>query len=202
MAHGSEPVELSKRHYEDRDDNNAIVIMHINWGRKWSCGEYENAQIHKLSFQKLLSNGEPSDEPAFEIETPSRLFVNDAFTQYTYLLESAKYAIVGYDIKVARSSTDVGHLVAKEDDLLDGGEALGGTFTAREDKVTYIGHFGVDCYQQPMPWRYHISGSDAFKAYVEDFRELYPFVKDIPVSFNLFSTETMGLTYTLDSNDF
>ena len=197
-AHADGIIELSESSYKEYGENSALLILQINWGRRWGCGGYENAQIHKLSFRKILQNGQLSDETSFELESPSRLFVKNEFLPYAYIIKPGQYAMVGFDIKVAKSSTDVGHLIAKKSDLIKETKTVGGIFTAVENKATYIGHFGLDCYQQPIPWRYHIDGREEFKKYVEGFRKQFPFARDIPVSFNLFSTSRFGQPYSLD----
>ncbi len=197
IVHSGGLIELSESAYKEHQANSALLIVQINWGRKWGCGEYENAQIHKLSFNQSSTNGQFDSNNSIIFETPSRLFVKDEFVPYAYIVEPGQYALVEYDIKVARSTADVGHLLAKKGDLFKNGNAVGGTFTATKGKATYIGHFGLDCYQQPIPWRYHINGRVEFEKYVEGFRKRFPFVRNVPVSFKLFSTSILGQPYSL-----
>jgi hypothetical protein len=196
-AHSDELIELSESNYKKYGAENALVILQINWGRKWECGQYENAQIQRLSFMPFPVDSQLGTDGAFELESPSRLFVKDEFVPYAYIVKPGRYALAGFDIKVARSPTDVGHLVANKTNLLKDGKAVGGTFTATKGEGTYIGHFGLDCHEEPIPWRYHIDGREEFEKYVSGFRKRFPFVQHVPVSFKLFSTETLGQPYSL-----
>ena len=70
----AEPADLDEATY--RADLGVILIQ-INWGRTWNCGQYENAQLQALTFTKS-----PADRPdgvSLELETPSRLFVDNEF---------------------------------------------------------------------------------------------------------------------------
>lgn len=61
----------------------------------------------------------------------------------------------------------------------------------------YIGHFGVDCNGEPMPWRFYVDGKKEFASYVDGFHKRHPFAKDTPVTFSLFETEHFGHHYEL-----
>ena len=159
------------------------MLLEANWGRRWDCAGLDNAQLQSLTFAQR-ANG-----PALELKTPSRLFVDNSFKPYALIVKPGEYFLVGFDIKIAKSSTEVGHLVGEELD--------GGSFTVAAGEFVYIGHFGLDCTAQPMLWRYYIEGKDEFERYAAGFRERFPFVGDTPVQFRLFDTTLFGSEYSL-----
>lgn len=189
----AEPADLDEATY--RADLGVILIQ-INWGRTWNCGQYENAQLQALTFTKS-----PADRPdgvSLELETPSRLFVDNEFLSYAYVVQPGDYLLTAFDVKVARSTTEVIHIKGTRDNLIKGGKPVGGSFTVNPGEVVYIGHFGLDCGAEPFLWRYYIEGRSEFERYIEGFRQKYPFVKHVPVQFRLFSTQVLGSPYALD----
>lgn len=189
----AEPADLDEATY--RADLGVILIQ-INWGRTWNCGQYENAQLQALTFTKS-----PADRPdgvSLELETPSRLFVDNEFLSYAYVVQPGDYLLTAFDVKVARSTTEVIHIKGTRDNLINGGKPVGGSFTVNPGEVVYIGHFGLDCGAEPFLWRYYIEGRSEFERYIEGFRQKYPFVKHVPVQFRLFSTQVLGSPYALD----
>ncbi len=189
----AEPADLDEATY--RADLGVILIQ-INWGRTWNCGQYENAQLQALTFTKS-----PADRPdgvSLELETPSRLFVDNEFLPYAYVVQPGDYLLTAFDVKVARSTTEVIHIKGTRDNLIKGGKPVGGSFTVNPGEVVYIGHFGLDCGAEPFLWRYYIEGRSEFERYIEGFRQKYPFVKHVPVQFRLFSTQVLGSPYALD----
>lgn len=49
--------------YLNNKATNGVVLMDVNWGRRWSCGGYEYAQLISLAFDKL-----PIDQINNEVE--------------------------------------------------------------------------------------------------------------------------------------
>jgi hypothetical protein len=187
------PVNLSEENYKA---NLGVIIIQVNWGRTWKCGQYENAQLQALTFTR--SPIKKSDRVSLELETPSKLSVDNKYLPYAYAVQPGEYILTAFDVKVARSTTDILHINGNEDNLIKGGEPVGGMFTVNPGEIVYIGHFGLDCGAEPFLWRYYIDGRSEFESYIDGFRRKYPFVKDIPVQFRLFSTKVLGNYYTLD----
>jgi len=133
-----------------------------------------------------------------ELETHSKLFVNNKFLPYIYVVQPGEYHLTAFDVKVARSATDVMHIKGTKDNLIKEGKSIGGVFTVNPGEIVYIGHFGLDCGAEPFLWRYYVDGRSEFENYVNGFRKKYPFVKDVPVQFRLFSTKILGRQYKLD----
>lgn len=190
----AEPVNLSEETYKS---DLGVIIIQINWGRIWKCGHFENAQLQALTFTK--SPIDKSDEVSLELETHSKLFVDNKFLPYAYVVQPGEYLLTAFDVKIARSATDITHIKGTKDSLIEEGKPVGGTFTVNPGEIVYIGHFGLDCGAEPFLWRYYIDGRSEFESYIEGFRYKFPFVRDVPVQFRLFSTESLGSTYALDN---
>ena len=173
-----------------------VILMQINWGRTWDCGQYENAQLQALTFTKSPAN--TPDGISLELETPSRLLVENEFLPYAFVVQPGEYLLTAFDVKVARSTTDILHIRGTKNDLVEAGKPAGGSFTVNPGEIVYIGHFGLDCGAEPFLWRYYIEGHADFKRYIDGFRQKYPFVKHVPVQFRLFSTQVLGSPYALD----
>lgn len=192
LVFAAEPVKLSAGVYKS---DLGIIIVQINWGRTWKCGHYENAQLQALTFTKSPVD---SKEPVLlELETPSKLFVDNKFVPYVFLIQPGEYILTAFDVKVASSRSDVGHFTGSKDSLIKDGKPVGGSFTVNPGEIVYIGHFGLDCGAEPFLWRYYIDGRQEFEKYIAGFRRKYPFVKDVPVQFRIFSTLLLGNPYSL-----
>ena len=192
LVFAAEPIDLNEKSYKTKL---GIIMTQVNWGRSWKCGQFENAQLQALTFSKL-PNGEPGEE-SLELGTPSRLFVDNKFLPYAYVVQPGEYFLTAFDVKVARSRTDVLHINGSQDNLIKEGKPIGGAFNVKAGEIVYIGHFGLDCGAEPFLWRYFIDGREEFEKYVAGFREKYPFVKGTPVQFRLFSTKMFGGSYSL-----
>jgi hypothetical protein len=191
-VHAADLIHLSEKSFNPEQ---GVVIVYINWGRTWKCGSYENAQILELTFRKMPLEQSTSQ---LELVTPSRLMVNPRFERYAYVVAPGEYALTGFDVKVARSVNDVGHFIGDESNLIKEGKPSGGTFNVNAGEVVYIGHFGLDCAVEPFLWRYYARERSDFELVVTKLRESYPVLRDVPVTFRLFSTEMLGKPFSLE----
>lgn len=191
-AIAAEPVNLGEETYKA---DHGIVIVQINWGRTWQCGGFENAQLEAMEFSRLSADSH--DSATFALETPSAVSVDNKFLPYAFVVHPGEYALTAFDVKVAKSATDVGHFKATKDNLIRDGQAVGGSFTVGPGEIVYIGHFGLDCGAEPFLWRYYIESRDEFERYVDGFRQKYPFLKNLPVEFRLFSSQVLGNPFSL-----
>jgi hypothetical protein len=188
----AEPVVLSADTYKD---DLGVLIIQVNWGRTWKCGQFENAQLQALTFTKS-----PVDAPepvSLDVETPSKLFVDNNFLPYAFVIPPGEYVLTAFDVKVARSVSDVAHITGSKDNLIKDGKPLGGTFTVNPGEIVYVGHFGLDCGAEPFLWRNYIEGREDFERYVNGFRKKFSFVTHVPVQYRLFSTQLLGNPYRL-----
>jgi hypothetical protein len=189
----AEPVSLSADTYKA---DLGVLVIQVNWGRKWKCGQFENAQLQVLSFTKS-----PIDTPesvSLDLETPSKLFVDNKFLPYAYVIQPGEYVLTAFDVKVARSVRDVVHIKASKDNLIKDGKPVGGTFTVNPGEIVYVGHFGLDCGAEPFLWRNYVPSREDFESYVGGFREKFPFVKHVPIQYRLFSTQFLGYPFSLN----
>lgn len=188
----AEPVSLSADTYKA---DLGVLVIQVNWGRTWKCGQFENAQLQALTFTKS-----PLDAPelvSLALETPSKLFVDNKFLPYAFVIQPGEYVLTAFDVKVARSVTDVAHINGSKHNLIKDGKPVGGTFTVNPGEIVYVGHFGLDCGAEPFLWRSYIDGRGDFEKYIGGFREKFPFVRQVSAQYRLFSTQLFGNPFAL-----
>lgn len=195
--------KLKSRSYKKNKATMGVVLMDANWGRRWGCAGYDNAQLTALQFE-LIGNDEVSADDKYAsivVKPKSRLFVNPVFLNYGFLVRPGEYGLTGISIKVARTRSDVFRLVADREKLVSDGVYHGGTFHVDAGEVVYIGNFGLDCLESPILWRYYTEGAENFAGHVEEYKRKYKFLKDSDVVYRLFDTENFGYEYALPSAD-
>jgi hypothetical protein len=192
LVTAAEPVSLGADTYKP---DLGVIIIQANWGRTWKCGQFENAQLQALTFTK--SPFDTSESVTLDLETPSKLFVDNKFLPYAFVIQPGEYVLTAFDVKVARSVSDVAHIKGSKDNLIKDGKPVGGTFTVNPGEIVYVGHFGLDCGAEPFLWRNYIQSREDFERYVAGFREKYPFAKQVPLQYRLFSTQFFGNPFAL-----
>ncbi len=175
-----------------------IVLLAVRWDRHWKCGGFENAQLRVIGFDKLpsakLSDGDDQD---LILDDAPRVMTKPIFENYAFLVEPGEYGLSRLEIKVARSVSDVGFLKVPRSKFLAEGKSLGGSFSLVAGEVVYIGHFYLDCKQQPTMWRYYPDGRDGFDGYLSSLKKAYPALDTSKVLFRLFQTKEFGHDYAL-----
>jgi hypothetical protein len=194
VVHAEDVQELTEKNFKASKGSKSVLVLNVNWGRKWGCAGLDNAQLERLSFKRM----HPAPAASIDLTTPSRLAVRDAFVPYALLIAPGDYALDSFDVKVARSVSNVGHITANN--LSENGKGIGGKFTVAAGEIIYAGHIGLDCKVEAIPWRYYVEGRAAFEKYVAGFRKQFPFLKSIPVQYRLIATKGFGETYTLDGD--
>lgn len=195
VAVAAEPVSLDESTYKS---DLGVLVIQVNWGRAWKCGPFENAQLQALTFTKSPSDaGTPT---SLELVTPSKLFVDNKFLPYALVIQPGEYALTAFDVKVARSKTDVAHIRGSKENLIKDRKPIGGTFTVNPGEVVYVGNFGLDCGAEPFLWRSYLDGRKDFERYVAGFRAKFPFAKQVPVHYRLFSTQLFGHPFALEDS--
>jgi hypothetical protein len=190
---------VTKDTYLNTQSTKGIALLDVNWGRRWGCGGYENAQLISLTFDKLpMSQLDNDAKPTLVLHSPSRLIVDPVFLNYAYSLEPGEYAISAISIKVAESSSKVGFLTARRETLYSEGKPVGGTFTIRPGEAVFIGNFYLDCTYAPTLWRYHSDGRAAFQSQIQEYEDSFPFLDLSNVQFRLFNTKEFGNDYELE----
>lgn len=190
--------KLDQEIYSKFKDEKGTVLVAVNWGRLWGCGKFENAQLEKLGFESGKATID-SESPGSEIllESPSRVFVDNKFVDYGFIVEPGEYYLSEFSVKVAKSSSDVGYHAAGKDDLVKNGKPEGGMFTVNTGETVYIGHFFLDCYYEPVPWRFYPDGRDAFEEYKRDIKKQFPYIDESSIKFRLFKSKYFGHDYEL-----
>lgn len=175
-----------------------VVLLDANWGRRWNCAGFENAELRGIAFDRLPLAKRANDDPAdILIAQPPNLASRPAFENYALLVAPGEYALSAFSIKLASSASNVGYWVANRSDLLKEGKILSGTFKVGAGETVYIGNFYLDCYQRPQLWRYYTEGTENFKTHLGQYRQKYPFINFEHVVYRLFETESFGHPYTL-----
>lgn len=189
---------ITKDAYAQTSRTNGVVLMDINWGRWWSCGGHENAQLIALAFDRLpVRTLEDEAEPSLVVHSPSRLMVDPVFLNNAFSLEPGEYALSAVSIKVADSVTKVGFLTAQRSKLYKDGKPIGGTFIVKPGETVFIGNFYLDCAYGPTLWRYYPEGRTAFDKQVAEYKKSFPFLELSDVKYRLFKTSEFGRDYEL-----
>ncbi len=186
-----EPTALSKDTYKTEL---GVIVLQVNWGQTWDCGQFENAQLQALTFSQIGKSGGTS----LELK-PSSIFSKNVFIPYAYIVPPGKYFLTTFDVKVTSSVNNIFHIKGDKDNLVKDSKPIGGSFNVNPGEIVYLGHFGLDCAAEPFLWRYYIEGRDDFERYIEGFREQYPFVREIPVQYRLFTSQMFGNSYSLQN---
>lgn len=190
--------ELTEENYQMSKGKMSVVLVAVNWGRQWGCGKYENAQLVSLTFELFPNSSAVVDGySSLELKTPSRLFIKPEFVNHAFILTPGQYALTSFSVKAAKSRNDVGHFNATKKDLVKEGIPNGGTFTIGAGEVVYIDNFFLDCYYNPVPWRYYSEGRDGFSRHVAEFKQQYKFLGDKEVTYRHFKTKNFGNDYEL-----
>lgn len=194
--------QLTAKKLNEYKDSKGVILLAVNWGRKWGCGKYENAQLINLSFDLMSDSGaKRNSDSKIVLKTPSILMVNDEYKDYGFIVDPGEYAITGVKIKVAKSVSDIGYFEAGPEKLLKDGKPEGGTMVVNAGEVIYVGHFFLDCYEDPTLWRYYPDGQEAFKSYKSAIEKKYPFLKKEDIKFRLLKTSVFGIDYVLEQVD-
>lgn len=176
-----------------------IVLISANWGRNWGCGGYDNAQLQLLGFDKVEADAKPlRQRPELVIQgTQSGNAAQIPFSNYVFLVDPGDYEFSLYMIHVARSLSQTGDFMGDRKSLFQDGRSKVGSFKVAAGEVVYVGHFGVDCMQAPMPWRYYPETRKDFEQYLNKVKQQYPDLDTSNVIFRLFETTMIGKPYTL-----
>jgi hypothetical protein len=189
---------FSSSAYAEGANTKGVVLVSANWGRKWKCGRFENAQLKSLSFDKTGTPKEGNDEKAdLVLEDSSFLPAPPRFINYAYIVEPGEYLLSAFSVKAAQSVSNVGYLNTARSNLIIDGKSKAGSFTVSAGEIVYIGHFFLDCAQDPVPWRYYPSDKGDFNQFLSGIKKEFEALDIEKVKFRLFDTTTMGNPFTL-----
>lgn len=174
------------------------VLLDANWGRKWKCGAYENAQLVSFGFDRMpVAVSAKNKNPDIVVGTSSLITVKPQFVGIAMLVPPGEYALSSFKIKVAESVSKVGYFAAGPNHLLRDGKPLAGSFKIAAGETVYVGNFGLDCLQQPTLWRYYTKDKVNFQKQLAEYKAAYPFLDISSVQYRLFETTTIGSAYEL-----
>jgi hypothetical protein len=184
-----------------------FVVLSVLWKRYWGCGAFENAQLRSFGFDRMPLQTNADDKPDDLLIEGSRLYAEPRPVDYVLAVEPGEYALANYVVKIALSSSSVGYggktrSKLYHDDTVPPSisqtyKPIGGTFDVKAGEVVYIGHFGVDCYREPIIWRYYVEDRDGFEAFRKTIKAQYPYLDVNAMQYRLFKTSTFGSDYSL-----
>ena len=184
---------LNESQYSNSASKQGVILLSVNWERKWSCGGFENAELRSLGFD-LMPESYTSDTQAPDLVLNG---FGSGSINYTFLLKPGTYAISYTSVKVAKSVNGVGYLTAHRSTLVEAGAPKGGTFDVKAGEVVYIGYFALDCTNKPMAWRYYIEEKNDFIEYIKGYETHYPSLNLGNVQYRLFKTKEFGHEFSL-----
>ncbi|MGE0799408.1 MAG: hypothetical protein AB7G13_14565 [Lautropia sp.] len=193
------PAEVTAESFARERASKGVVLFDVNWGRRWNCGGFENAELRRIEFDRMPASAR-SDDAAGDVvwEVGPSLVTPQRFVNYAALLEPGEYALAGYRIKVAKSVNDILILPAIRSRLRnDDPRRQGGSFRVAAGETVYIGNFWLDCHGSPMLWRYYSEGGRDFNQHLAEYKAKYPFLDLQRVTYRLFETRTHGEPYRL-----
>lgn len=56
-------ARLDADEYSKVKDKKGVVILAVNWNRRWKCGQYENAQLRSFGFDRMPVTKSTDDAP-------------------------------------------------------------------------------------------------------------------------------------------
>jgi len=185
--------EVTPDSYAHTRNEKGVVILSVNWGRKWGCGAFDNAQLMSIAFERLvLQKTDDNRPPDLILNSPGQLTAQPVFIPYALFTEPGEYALSAFDIKAARSASDVGKFQGNRSQLMKDGRPLGGSFKIEAGETIYIGHFFLSCHTDPMLWRYYWAGPDPFDKYLGEIKAKYLFLDLTKTQVRLFRTTVFG----------
>ena len=194
----AQSAPLTSENYMQDGANKGVVLLSVRWDRKWNCSGFQNAQLRLIGFDLFPSKRSVDDEGAdLLLNDAPLLLTKPRFDDYAFLVEPGQYALSKLHIKVARSVRDVGIAKAGREVLLKEGSAFAGTFNVGAGEIVYIGHFYIDCAEEPSLWRYYLKDRESFNEYLADQKKKVPELDTSKASFRLFKSSFFGKDFEL-----
>jgi hypothetical protein len=198
VTRGSIPLEVTAEDYSHSRAEKGVVLLAVNWGRQWGCSVYENAELMDLGFDRLpLATTADGIRPAVFLDGPPRVTKTPVYVTYALFVPEGEYALSRFKIKAAKSVSDVGYFIGERQQLVPEGEVKSGTFLVKAGETVYIGHFYLDCYADPIPWRYYLEDRAAFNEFLQSVKAAYSFLDLNNAQYRLFSTQSLGKEFQL-----
>ena len=179
-------------------DAKGVVLVSANWSARRNCGTHATAQLLRLGFDLAGAPKASVDAPA-DLTMEDGAFVpgGSAFVDYAFIVAPGEYVMSGFTIRVAQSANELGFVVGRRATLIDQGASTGGRFRVGRGEVVYIGHFGIDCVDEPIPWRFYRENRASFDLNLATLRRKYDGLPTEKAVFRLFETTAMGQPFAL-----
>ncbi len=193
--------EVTPEAYGRARETHAVVLLSVDWGRRWGFCGVENVQLRTFAFDRMPVRKSGDDEaPDLLLAAPPSLLAGpEAVMHYALLVEPGEYALSISELKAARSVNDVVTYTAGRSQLIQDGRSLAGSFKAASGELVYVGHFGLECVdKRPTIWRYYVEGREGFRDYLATrIGTKYPFLDTGTAQYRLFRTSVIGRDYEL-----
>gem|GEM_PF-1036663 len=174
-----------------------VVLLAVNWGRRWNCGGFQHAELRGFAFDRLPWGGRPPAAAGdMEAEGPEAVLMRPGLQHYALQLPPGSYALSRVRIRATRDTAPLA-LDLSRSELAQDGAPAGGSFQVGAGETVYIGNFALNCEPAPMLWRYYTQGRENFQHQLLEYRRKYPFLKLDEVHYRLFDTSRFGQPYQL-----
>ncbi|HXC41439.1 MAG TPA: tetratricopeptide repeat protein, partial [Burkholderiales bacterium] len=184
---------LSAEEYSRLKEKTGVVLLAINWNRRWNCGGFQNAQLQSIAFDRMAAAARADDAPPdLRIADAPLIMTTPGFDNYAFVVDPGSYVLSGFEVKAAMSMVDVRRGGAGRSRLIKDGKALGGSFEVQAREAVYIGHFFLDCYQQPMLWRFYSDGQEEFRKYLDSIKSKFPALDMQSIQYRPMTTVQFG----------
>lgn len=193
--------EATSRAYVQERSSKGVVVLSVNWGRKWHCGGFENAELKEIFFDRLPTAKKGDEIGDLVLKGPSGLYSKWEFIDYVFLAEPGEYALSYCSIRAVRSASEAGYLRRSRNDLIPSGRVRGGSFAVKAGEAVYIGQFSLPDTGEPRLWRYYPEGRKAFRDVITRVGRKYSFLDVDSVQFRLFQADMFGQPYELPSKE-
>jgi hypothetical protein len=191
-------LEASANTYTKNKDSAGTILLDVKWARQWSCGKFENAQLVSFAFDRLPLTYHSNDtKPDILIETTKTLAASPKFANLAITVPPGEYALSQFKIRISSSSSNIDYWIANRSDLIKNSKPYAGSFKVSAGETVYIGNFALDCFGQPMLWRYFTKGEKDFKEHLVEYQNKYPFLDLSKTKYRLFETDVIGRHYDL-----
>lgn len=186
-------IEATAKSYATSRQDKGIVLLDVNWGRRWGCGDWQNAQIQGVGFDRVTPpRKQATNTPDIDLQGKPGWFGDQYhWVSYALLVEPGVYTLSDINIKVAANVQTVGFLHVTRDKLQQIGMEKVGHFDVAANETVYIGSFALDCAQGPMLWRYYMP-AETIRSSTSSFAGKYPFLDMNKVAYRLFKSQIIA----------
>lgn len=197
QAQGTVAERVTGDAVNSTNQSKGLILLAVRWDRRWNCAGFENAQLRVIAFDRLPTTKADDAAPDILLDDAPLIMTKPVFENYAFQVDPGDYGLSRLEIKVAKSLSDVGFFRVPRSKFLSDGKSLGGTFAVNAGEAVYLGHFYLDCHQQPILWRYYPEGREGFNGYLVSLKKIYPVLDIEKVVFRLFQTKEFGQDYKL-----